>query len=163
MSSLRVGMCAEDTRGEDGGCSQNGSAEALEGTGTGDSDGHPALTQEMMVLHNKDTKAKKTAWRSQPVLQEPFWQQGVTLTQEQSYLYQLPETDLEVVLASDAEHLALLQQQHEVEEQLETLVKEIHHEDFNISNLFISFPVESFNEDSAWCTGSKEVEPLNGI
>lgn len=94
--------------------------------------------------------------RSRPVLQEPFWNQRVTLTQEQSYLYQLPEADVEVVLASDAEHLALLQQHGEVEEQLETLLKEMQHEDIDISNLLMSFPDESFDEDSAWCHSSNE-------
>ena len=259
-SSLRVGLCAGDARGEDGMCSQSGSAaeqgEAAGGTGDGYS--HPALTQEMMALHNKDMEAnmqqqymsakttserhaerlaravekkkqmlmlvpvqllmsssgcsppaappgylqhhagnsnlpedsdssalytylptssdmitlpssssssgarktQKSASppcpRSRPVLQEPFWNQRVTLTQEQSYLYQLPETDVEAVLARDAEHLALLQQHGEVEEQLETLLKEMQHEDRDISNLLMSFPDESFDEDSAWCHGSNE-------
>ena len=219
------------------------SLEPGEGTGTGDGYGHPALTQEMMVLQNKDMKAniqheymsakttsethaeplarsaekkklillhhttlatsnlpedsnssmlytylptssdmitlppsssssgahktQKSAspqfWRSQPVLQEPFWNQGVTLTQEQSYLYELPETDVEVVLARNGEHLTLLQQHGEVEEQLEVLIKEIQHEDIDISNLFIGFPDESFNEDSVWCCGSNEVKQLTGL
>ena len=70
--------------------------------------------------HKTQKSASPQCWRSQPVLQEPFWNQGVRLTQEQRYLYELPETDVEVVLARNGKHLALLQQHGEVEEQLET-------------------------------------------
>jgi len=56
---------------------------------------------------------------------EPFWNQRVEITDKLTKHYKLPRADLEETLNNDLEKLAKMEQPHDVEEQLDQLIKEI--------------------------------------
>ena len=55
---------------------------------------------------------------ARPVLSEPFWNEGLTLSKAMMFTYELPESDLATILARDRERLKDMRQPDMVEEQL---------------------------------------------
>jgi len=120
--------------------------------------------QEFSSRQNSEPEDKEKSIRqvARPVLSEPFWNEGLTLSKAMMFTYELPESDLATILARDRERLKDMRQPDMVEEQLRELMKDLDTEDDEgkgILNLFAEneeTEEEDTSDDMEECLDEKD-------